>query len=221
MPWPRTVHAGEEAVPPVLALKMIDPTPLISMVEASPNLMEPFTPESKSEKNSRRPVVVRSTSVEVPAVNLVIVGASAKEGMVDMCRTSPRGKGKAWTFHPIPYSAQRTHALGTEQHPPLLAQRVPAHRTAEEGSIPWPNGETSCNCCRCHLGYPCACWQHRHQRQPNPRAPSSSCCRSLEEPDDPNTSSLLKVRHCSIVYNSLPLAPPGLREGPPHGPTPP
>jgi hypothetical protein len=39
------VHAGEEATLPVLALKMIELTPLISTTEASLNLTEPFTPE--------------------------------------------------------------------------------------------------------------------------------------------------------------------------------
>ena len=51
---------------------------------------------------------VRGTGVELPAVDLVIVCAFAEEGVgtrfveVEMCGASRRGKGKAWTFHPLP-----------------------------------------------------------------------------------------------------------------------
>jgi hypothetical protein len=53
--------------------------------------------------------VVCHTGVEVPAVNLVIGGTFAKEdiGMrfveVELGGASRPRKGKAWTFHPLPY----------------------------------------------------------------------------------------------------------------------
>jgi hypothetical protein len=50
------VHPVRRRCSPFLALKMTEPTPLISTAEASPNLTEPFTPESRS-KNLRRPVI--------------------------------------------------------------------------------------------------------------------------------------------------------------------
>ena len=60
--------------------------------------------------------VVRGTGVKVPAVDLVIVGAFTEEGMdarfvkVEMCGADRRGKGKAWTFHPLPCFLLRLHA---------------------------------------------------------------------------------------------------------------
>ena len=53
--------------------------------------------------------VVRGTGVEVPIIDLVIIGAFAEEGVgtwfieVEVCRTSRHGKRKAWTFQPLSY----------------------------------------------------------------------------------------------------------------------
>ena len=88
---------------------MTEPTSLISMVEASLNLTEPFTPESRWQELALTSHVVRRTGVEVPAIDLVIGGTFVEEGVgarfieMELGGASRPGKGKAWTFHPLPY----------------------------------------------------------------------------------------------------------------------
>jgi hypothetical protein len=88
--------------------------------------------------------VVRSTGVEVPAVDLVIIGAFAEEGMgAWFVETQPMQKGESLDLSPpslLLVAAQCTRAPGTgQQHPPLFARRKPAHRGVGEGGSPWPS----------------------------------------------------------------------------------
>jgi hypothetical protein len=59
---------------PVFATKMTNPAPSISKAEASPNLIEPLTVESRLEKYSHCPI-------KIPSIDLLITCALPEEGV--------------------------------------------------------------------------------------------------------------------------------------------
>ena len=67
---------------PDMAVKMMEPTPLISTPEASPNLTEPSDARVKlGEELPSTGHVMGGAGVEAPPVSLVAAGAVAEEGV--------------------------------------------------------------------------------------------------------------------------------------------
>jgi hypothetical protein len=149
------VGTSEEVMLTGLGLEDDRANPLISTAEASPNLTESCTLESKSEKYSHRPVMwcVAPVSRYQPSIFSSLNPLPRKtqvRGSSRWSRATVEGAGgERLNFSPPPLFlavARHTRALRTGlAHPTLLAQHDEPSRRASPAGSPWPNGRSCCS----------------------------------------------------------------------------